>query len=70
MNPVKDAACNLNGEKSNVLKDTENGLKECLTGVNAGYSTSKGEVKEKGTTHTNNTVSSNNNDWERNRCFG
>ena len=59
MNPVKDAACNLNGEKSNVLKDTENGLKECLTGVNAGYFSSKGEVKENGTTHTNSTVSSN-----------
>ena len=27
-----------------------------LTGVNAGYSTSKGEVKENGTTHTNSTV--------------
>ena len=27
-----------------------------MTGVNAGYSTSKGEVKENGTTHTNSTV--------------
>ena len=39
-----------------------------LTGVNAGYSTSKGEVKENGTTHTNSTASFN--DRKRNRCFG
>ena len=30
-----------------------------VTGVNAGYFSSKGEVKENGTTHTNSTVSSN-----------
>ncbi|MFQ9935440.1 MAG: hypothetical protein ACLRXQ_04615 [Phascolarctobacterium faecium] len=30
-----------------------------MTGVNAGYFSSKGEVKENGTTHTNSTVSSN-----------